>query len=201
MFNLNPVSMIATVALGPAGGIGSMLASQLFASVGQEIIGRLGQQMGLADQAISFAQTAFSAGSGNFPAVAGQLVSPQQAVENLGNALGASPSTIGEEQRAIDDSINNFVSSLSESNEFREARAGGGVKGGGWLMAMATVLGKELNEMSQDMEQMAGRISKDTPDLTAKFGALSQQFSILMNATTTAIKTVGEAMANTARKG
>jgi hypothetical protein len=51
------------------------------------------------------------------------------------------------------------------------------------------------------MDTMANQITDKTPSLTAKFGAKSQEFGIMMNAATNAIKTIGEAQANSARKG
>lgn len=193
--SLNPISLLATAALGPVGGIVAQLATQVLSQVGQQVIQQLGQQLNLPQSAIDMARGSFASTFGD---VQGAATNAEEAIASLGRETGASPSDIGSAQRDTDRAINDFVSTLSEGREFAEARAGG--KGGGWLMAMATVLGKQLNGMARDMERMAGQISKDTPDLTAKFGALSQQFGILMNATTTAIKTVGEAMANTARK-
>ncbi|WP_281253065.1 hypothetical protein [Sphingomonas spermidinifaciens] len=43
-------------------------------------------------------------------------------------------------------------------------------------------------------------MTKDDPKASAEFSVVSQQLSMLMNATSNAIKTVGEAMSNTARK-
>lgn len=191
----NPVSLLATAALGPMGGIVAQLATQVLSQVGQQLIQNLGQNLGLPQSSIDLAQGAFAASHGDFQGGAANL---DEALDAFGQGTGATPWQTAEAQREFGDAINDFVSSLSEGEDFKAAKSSGG--GGGWLMAMATVLGKKLNEMAADMEDMAGQISKDTPDLTAKFGALSQQFSIMMNATTTAIKTVGEAMANTARK-
>lgn len=191
----NPISLLATTALGPVGGIIAQLATQVISQMGQQIIQQLGQQMNLPQSAIDMAQGSFATSLGDVQGGAHNL---DEALDAFGQETGASPADIGAGRYDANQAIDDFVSSLSEGQDFKEAKSSG--RGGGWLMAMATVLGKQLNGMAKDMERMAGQISKDTPDLTAKFGALSQQFSILMNATTTAIKTVGEAMANTARK-
>lgn len=206
--SFNPINMVSQVALAVATG-GTSLVAQLAMQVASQMVGQviqgLGQQLGLPQEMIDVAKDAAAgvmtgglagAAAGAIAGGAGGIAS---SVEELGQATGATPSDIGAAQGDAERAVNDMVSKLSEGEDFKQAKAAG--KGGGWLMAMATVLGKQLNEMAADMETMAGQISKDTPDLTAKFGALSQQFGILMNATTNAIKTIGEAMANTARKG
>ncbi len=195
--NFSPVSLLATAALGPAGGLAASLTSQLYASIGQEIIGRLGAQLGLPQASISLAQNAFAAGSGNFPS---QVDSVRDTIQELGSFTNASPSEIGEQQRTTENFISDIV---RQSREQAEESQGGGVrgtKGQGWLMAMAKALGAQLDKLGAEMEDMAGRITKDTPSLSAEFSVVSQQFNMLMSATTNAIKTVGEAMGNAARK-
>jgi hypothetical protein len=68
-------------------------------------------------------------------------------------------------------------------------------------MALASVIGEKLNVMAKDISTLAGQITKDTPDKTTKFGAATQEFGILMNAANNAIKTIGEGLTTTARKG
>jgi len=196
--SFSPVSLLATAALGPAGGLAASLTSQLYASIGQEIIGRLGAQLGLPQASISLAQNAFAAGSGNFPSQVGNV---RDLIEEAGNFAGASPAQIGEQQRTTENFINDIV---RQSREQAEESEGGNVragKGQGWLMAMAKALGAQLDQLGAEMEDMAGRITKDTPGLSSEFSVVTQQFSMLMNATTNAIKTVGESMGNAARKG
>jgi hypothetical protein len=50
------------------------------------------------------------------------------------------------------------------------------------------------------MSQRASTISKDDPSSSAEFSVVSNQFSMLMNATNTSIKTVGEALAGMAKR-
>lgn len=189
--NLNPVNLVATAAMGPLGGIASQLISQLASSIGQQIIQQLGTQLGMPQSVIDMAQGAFAGSLGD---VQGQMLNLNEAIEAFGAQTGASPSQIGDAQREMQQTINDFVSRLSEGRESREARSGG------WLMAIATQLGKELDKMAGDLEDMAGQLSKDDPSMTAQFGALSQQFGMMFNATSTAIKAIGEAMSGMARK-
>jgi len=199
----NPVSLLATAALGPAGGIVAQLATQVFSSIGQDVLSRLGQQMGLPQNSIDSALTGFAAASGNgFQGIVGQQPSADQAIENFGNALGATPSEIGEVQRETQDSIDQIVSqSLDQSREAAESSGGSGsAKGKGWLRAMAEALGNKLNEAAEEMQDLADKINKKDPKTSTDFQVASQEFNNLMNAATTAIKSIGEGMANAARK-
>lgn len=192
---LNPMSIVATSVLGPFGPVAAQLTGQLASAIGQQIIQQLGQQLGVPQSAIDLAQGAFAGSMGD---VRGQFTNVGDAVEQLGQFYGASPAQIGDVQREMEQAIDDFVSQLSEGRESREARAGGGR--GGWLMAIAETLGRELDKMADDLSDMAGQLSKDDPSMTAKFGALSQQFGMMFNATSTAIKAIGEAMSGMARK-
>jgi len=90
---------------------------------------------------------------------------------------------------------------MSESDDFKDAKASRGRNGAqGWLMAMAKVLGQQLDDLGREMTNMASRITRDTPGLSAEFGVVSQQFGMLMNATNNAIKTAGEAMGKMASR-
>lgn len=203
--NFNPTAMIATIAMGPAGGLAAQLTSQLYASMGQQIINQLGQQFGLSQSALSLVNNAFQAGAGgNLGALtgfgAGQIPSLAETVENVGNQLGASPQEIGEQQRVAENFVNDIVRQAREQAEESDTGAVRGGKGQGWLMAMAKALGAQLDQLGAKMENMASRITKDTPGLSSQFSVVTQQFSMLMNAASNGIKTVGESMGNMARK-
>jgi uncharacterized protein YukE len=198
----NPISLLATSMLGPIGGIVAQLAQQLISQVGQQLIQQLGQQLNLPQSAIDMAQGAFTSSIGDFQGSAQNL---DEAIEQLGAEMGASPADIGGAQRDFQNMIRDIVSQMSESEEFKEAKASRGGRGGvpgapGWLMAMAKVLGEKLDKLADDMEQRAEAISEKDPSSSAEFGVVSQQFSMLMNATNNAIKTIGEALSNMARK-
>jgi hypothetical protein len=208
MFGLdsfNPVSLLATSMFGPIGGVVAQLAQQVFSSFGQNLIQQLGQNLGLPQSTIDMAQSSFAGSIGDFQGAALNL---DEAVAAFGAGTGASPTQVGNAQSGMEDLLRNFIDDLSQSEEFKNAKASGG-KGGssagstgapGWLMAMAQALGKELDRLGDDMASRADSLSGDDPSASAEFGVVSQQFSMLMNATNNAIKSVGEAMANTARK-
>lgn len=205
MFSLNsfnPVSLLATTALGPAGGIVAQLATRIFSQVGQQMIQQMGQNLGMPASLIDIAQASFAGQHGDISGFASNLGHGIQAsIEEAGLTMGASPTDIADQQRATQDFIRDTIERMSESDEFKDAKAGRG-KGGaqGWLMAMAKVLGNQLDQLGEEMTDMASRITKDTPGLSAEFGVVSQQFGMLMNATSNAIKTVGESMGRMASK-
>ncbi|MBM6575265.1 hypothetical protein KCP91_02700 [Microvirga sp. SRT01] len=190
--NLNAVSLISTVALGPVGGLGMQLATQVFANMGQQILQGMGERMNLGQSAIDLALDSFTSSSGGVRA-SGDF---SGSIGEFGSYLGGSPAQIGEQERNTLDFVNNTIRQAGESSEFSEARSSG--KGGGWLMAMAKALGAQLDQLGDEMSRTAGQITKDTPSLSAEFGVMTQQFSMLMNAATNSIKTAGEAMAKAA---
>lgn len=200
---LNPASLLATAALGPAGGMMTQLASQVFSRIGQQMIQQMGARLGLPQPMIDLAQASFAGSSGDIRGFAGNL---NQAIDKTGEFFNASPKEVADQQRATQDFIRDTLERMGQSEEFKEAKNGKGKGAGGaggaqgWLMAMAKVLGQQLDKLGEDMTDMASRITKDTPGLSAEFGVVSQQFGMLMNATSNAIKTVGESMGRMASK-
>jgi hypothetical protein len=195
----NPVNLVSQVALGVATGGTSLfaqLATQLVSSIGQQVIQQVGQQLGLPPAIIDLAQGAFAAEVGDF---SGLQQNVQEAADNFSGALGASPAEQGGFSNEINDVINRMASDLATSDDAKNAKLGG--KGQSWLMAIASALGKKLDKMSNELSSMADQVTDKNPSMTTKFGAKSQEFSILMNSATNAIKTIGEGLANSARKG
>lgn len=196
----NPMSL-AQLAMGPAGWA-SLAARTLMSAIGQQVIQQLGEKLGLPQSTIDMAQGAFCASMGD---KAGVRQNMQEAIGGFAEAFNASPAEQGEATREMEDAVNKMVSGMADGEDAKAARAGGkgakGSSGQSWLMALAEALGKKLDKMASEMSSMADQITDKTPSLTAKFGAKSQEFGILMNATTNAIKTVGEGLANSARKG
>ena len=86
------------------------------------------------------------------------------------------------------------------ARSFVQVSAIGADANGPSTYAQAKALGEELDRLGQDMQSRAESLKGDDASASAEFGVVSQQFSMLMNATNNAIKTIGEAMSNTARK-
>jgi flagellar biosynthesis chaperone FliJ len=82
-------------------------------------------------------------------------------------------------------------------------KKGGGRSAGnapGWLMAIAQVLGEKLDKLSNDMVRLSKQVDEKEPSTLTEFQVVSQQFSMLMNTASTAIKSIGEGMLAMARK-
>jgi hypothetical protein len=190
---MNPTN-VALAMTGPTGWA-AIAAKTLMSSVGNQLIQNLGQDLGLPQSVISMAQGAFSAYMGDEQGAAQDVTS---AAQNFAQTMGASPVDQGNFSSDINKALGNASASIAGGEEMKEARAGG--KGGSWLMALAEALGQKLDKMADDMNSMASQISDDKPSLTTLFSAKSQEFGILMNAATTAIKTIGDGLSAAARK-
>lgn len=82
-----------------------------------------------------------------------------------------------------------------------EAGGGGGSRPASWLEAIAKALGEVLDKLAEEMEELSGKIGEENkPSDTAMFTAKSQEFSMLMNTASTALKTLGEGLSAQARK-
>ena len=192
---LNPVSLLATTMLGPAGGVIAQLAQQVVSQLGQQLLQNLGDQMGLPQSAIDMAQGAFAGSMGD---VMGSAQNLDEALQAFGEETGASPAQIGDAQRMVHDLLRQAASDAMETEEAKDAKAGG--KGGGWLRALARALGESADKAAADLEQKAGNLDNASPSESAEYSADAQAFSMLMNAINTAIKAIGEALGSVARK-
>lgn len=190
---INPMNL-AMLATGPAGWA-ALAAKTLMSAIGQQIIQQLGQQLGLPQSTIDLAQGAFAGAMGD---TRGATQNLNEAVQNFGEMFNASPLQIGDAQRELEDIIGRMASSLAEGKDAKEAKASGGAKS--WIMALAEALGKKLDKKADEVAKLADDINDKKPSTTTKFGAASQEFSVLMNAANTAIKTLGEAVSSMSRK-
>ena len=191
----NPVSLLATAALGPAGGLIAQLASQVLSQAAQQLIQNVGDQMGLPQSAIEMAQAEFTGRAGDLPGTARNL---DEALDAFGEEAGASPADIGRLQRDAADQLRYAAVEASQSEEAREAKAGG--KGGSWLLAMARALGAAADRKADKLEAMSAGLDKAKPSETAEFQAETQEFNLLMSAMTSTLKTLGESMNTMAKR-
>ena len=191
----NPVSLLATAALGPAGGIIAQLATQVFSQFNQQLIQQMGQGMGLPQSAIDLAQGSYTSSLGDVHGTAQNL---DQALQAFGEEVGASPADIGDAQRSVQDLLYKTAEDALQTDEAREAKAGG--KGGGWLRALARALGEAADKAAARLEQQAQGLDNASPSQSAEYSADAQAFGMLMNAINTAIKAIGEALNTMARK-
>jgi hypothetical protein len=196
---LNPVNIVSQVALTAATGGTSLfaqMAMQIASQVVKDVVSQVAQEFGIPQQFADDLGEIASAGFSGGAASAGELIS------NIAQQQGLSPSDTGALQGQADDLNSQLTQDITNHMLRKDKDSAGGAGGDApsWLMAIAEALGAKLDQMADEMNSMADQISDKTPSLTAKFSAKTQQFSILMDATTNAIKTIGEALANTARK-
>jgi Type III secretion needle MxiH, YscF, SsaG, EprI, PscF, EscF len=123
--------------------------------------------------------------------------------KELQKVLGGAAQGAGEQDAAgksfIEQLAQGIAKSLGDELEKSGASAGTGKKG--WLRAMAEALGNIANKAAKELEQMGQGITKDDPKKLTEYQAATQEFSLLMNTFTNAIKTIGEGNANATRKG
>jgi hypothetical protein len=207
---VNPATLLQ-LAAGPAGWA-SIATQTLLSSVGSQVIQQLGQQMGLPQSMISLAQSAFSQ---NFGGV-GSALNLGQAVSGLAQQFNLSPTEQGNLQRTSQDFADNLTSMFMDrlkgggSDEDSQSFKAGGKAGGSLLMKIAIALGKLLDKKMTEMANLTDQIGKlgsgkdnqsKLGELTGKLQGLSQEVSMLSNALTNTIKTIGESNSTIARKG
>ncbi|MGK6354136.1 hypothetical protein ACMGDH_02790 [Sphingomonas sp. DT-207] len=198
----NPVTAMTQLAMGPAGW--ASLAVQLLGSaIGKQVIQQLGQQLGLPQGMINMAQNAFSAGTGTI----GGPATIAEAVSQLGQAFNLSPAEQGELQRSAEQDSREMFEQLSEAfksgKDMAEAKKTAGGKRS-WLQVIADSMAEALDKKVEDMDKMAKALDKQGSKKSVKASTdlqvAGQEFSYLMNASSTVIKTIGEGLSSMARK-
>ena len=115
----------------------------------------------------------------------------------------------------------NVLDSLGSEEGKGNAKGGKGAGGGGWLQAIARAMGQTLGDKAAEMVRLSNKMSElneakgsiDADDTQAneqnarefnetmtKFQATGQEYSMLNNVFSTAIKALGEALSTMARK-
>lgn len=196
---------------GPAGALVANFAKQAMMSVVDNVI----EDLPISDTLKEALQTGFHAGMGDVP---GAIKNAHEFIDELGAELGLDAADVGDMQRSVDefeDSVENWLDEAikniidsaddSESDAASETGKGkgagaGGAEGAGWLYALAKALGEKLDSLSDEMQTAAENIDEEDPSTVVDFQMASQRFTIVMNAASTALKSVGEGMTQAARK-
>lgn len=214
----NPINMVSQVALAVATGGTSLVAQialQLATQIGKEIIQQLGSQLGLPQPIIDAAQGALEMAAGNPAGAAAEYQqaanSSMQLVEQAGTLFQQSPAQIGQAQREVQSTQDDFTQNMilqqalnggtDEDGNVRGVGSRGGSSKGSWLMMLAEALGNKANAAANELAQRSEALDWKDPKQSTDFQALTQQFNMLMSAITSSIKTVGEGMTTAARKG
>lgn len=194
---INPATL-AQLAMGPAGWA-SIAMKAVISAVAQQVIQKLGQELGLPQGVIDLAQSAFSQASG-LPSTGGGIT---QAVEDLGQAFGASPLEIGQATRQANDVADQLVSSVLKRARDGNGDGDGNVTGSqSRLMKLAMVMGKLLDQKMDKMIDVGEKMDKASKQgaLSAQIQALGQELSMISNALNSTIKSIGESNTTLARK-
>ena len=211
----NPVSLVSQVALGVATGGSSLLLeaalSTVASQIGQQVIGQLGQQLGLPQSVIGLAQGAFAGALGD---EAGASQDFEGAIQSAVSQFQSTPSETGQFQQASDDfgsqlnqlAQTGFQSASDQANGADSSKAKGSI-----FMKIAIALGKLLDQKMTDMANTTDQIGQlgtvsnsnqsHLSELTGKLQGLTQEIGLLSNALTNTLKSLGDASATLARKG
>lgn len=166
-----------------------------------QLLGDLGLQAGASPSQIGGLQNLIT----NLEHLLQQVLNQAQgSATGSGGAGGGGGASAADQSNQIDTSgLNNQVDDGSGDSAGAvngKGGKGGATAGAGWLIAMAKALGQKIDQYAHEMEAAANRVDKNDPSTSTDFQVLSQEFSIVMNAATNAIKTAGEAMTTAARK-
>jgi hypothetical protein len=196
--------------LGGGNILGSLLnvASMFFPPL--QMAGALFNMLGSAvGQAINGALNQLQQESG-LPKFIGDAVK-QALQEALGGSQQATdPAAQQQVNEQFGDQMKQFVENLvrqvvEDVKQERENQAGEGAGAasgkGGWLVALATAFGKIADKAAAELESAGKNLNNENPSEMIEYQAKAQEFSQMMNTFTNAIKTIGEANANTVRKG
>lgn len=194
---LNIVEDVASVALAPETGGTSLelVATNVFKQEASNIFSSVLQDLPLSQGTRDAAQLAFSTGVGDYQSVPREL---SNVVRDAGNhdASGSYTGNLDSAERTMAENWSNFITQMGLQKHENDAKHGKM----GWLEAMAKALGRLVDQAAQDMENKANAVNKDDPSTSTDFQVASQLFGIIMNATTTAIKSAGDGLTTAARK-
>ncbi|MBB5710916.1 hypothetical protein [Sphingomonas xinjiangensis] len=199
----NPIN--AGLALAGPAGWAALATRTLGTAIIKEVIGQVGQQLGLPQGMINMAQNAFSAATGTI----GGPASIPEAIAELTQAFNLSPREQGELQRAAQQDSRDIFDKLAEAFKEGKDRAEaektkGGKNGRSWLQVIADSMADALDKKVQDMDTMAKALDKQGSNKSVRASTdlqvAGQEFSYLMNASSTVIKTIGEGLSGMSRK-
>lgn len=199
---VNPANI--GLALAGPGGWAALAARTLGSAIGQEVIQMLGEKFGLPQSMIDAAQASFCAACGDKQGVQQNI---REAVQSLAQDYGLSPMEQGQLERAARQDSNDMFEKLADAfksgKEMAETRKS---RGGGrsWLQVIADSMAQALDNKVKDMDRQAKALDKQGSNKSVKASTdlqvAGQEFSYLMNASSTVIKTIGEGLASMARK-
>ena len=97
--------------------------------------------------------------------------------------------------------VENVKQAREEQEEAVKGGSGSGTGKKGWLRALAEALGKVADAAAKELKEMGENINKENPSEMLDYQAATQEFNLMMQTCTNAIKTIGEAEGQAVRKG
>ena len=207
---VNPMSL-AQIAMGPAGWA-SLAFKMMGSAIAQQAIQQIGQKLGLPQSVINTAQDAFTAASG----FQGGPSTVKEAASTLAELGGLSTTQAAQLERSGDNTLRNFVKNALEGkyNGDETSSASNGGKGESFLVAFAKAMGKSMDTKMNKMMDISKKIDQETKkandsdgkkqavtgEMSAELQALGQEVSMLSQAISNSLKSMGEAGSTLARK-
>ena len=208
---VNPMTLMQ-VAMGPAGWA-SIAAKMVMSAVGQQVIQQLGEKLGLPQSMIDGAQAAFCAACGDKQGVQRNIRETVQGLSEQGNWSSVDAGKVERQANTAADNLTKMMMRQIERSGGADAETlrSGGKGGGSLLMKIAIAMGQLMDQKMSEMDGLTtdigklGTIDKKNQskmgELTGKLQGLGQEVSLLSNAMTNTIKSIGEANSTIARKG
>lgn len=210
--------------LGAVGGIvGGIFGGPIGAMIGQAIGGMLQQAVGDATkQAVDTLQQEHGMPKFLADEVKGKI---DQAVQKMlaEGQQGVTPEAASQAQNVAGDWMQQFIQDSAKQivDQVKKDLKSDGTSGTGkataesWLVAIAKAMGSAMGDRAAKLVDLSQRMTqtktggnsdaqqasaKQMQMLNAEFQATSQEFNLLQNTMSTALKSIGEAMSSVARK-
>lgn len=189
-------------------------------AVGDQLIEKLGQQLGLPPAITDMAQAAFHAAAGD---PGGAVQNLQEASQGLASAIGGDVFDQGQIERTGNEAVSKLLDEVlkgvregsDEEGNKKDAKAALGSKGESFLVAFAKALGKTIDRKMENMMEISKKIDAQTQaandsggkkqavvgELSAELQGLSQEVNFISQALTNSVKAIGESVSTIARKG
>jgi hypothetical protein len=205
--NFNSILNVGMFAAGffTGGATWAALGQQLLSQVATQAFSSALDQLGVGGPLKDLALNAFSEGAAGSADGAG--IFDQElldTVRNAANHQGADGQYTGELDRAQQDLAKDITQFLAESYGRKDAEGSGGSDS--WLVAMAKAMGRMAGDKAQKMKDLSTKLegldqdAKEYNETLFELQGSSQEYNLMTSAFSQVIKSVGEGLAQLARK-
>ncbi len=203
---VNPINLMQ-IAMGPAGWA-SLAMRTIGSQIAMNAIQQLGERLGMPQTMIDFVQASAATQMG-MPGLARREIG--EVISGLSSQFNVSPRDAANLERAAQFDINDFMRQIERAVERGEAQGGSRSRRGGRgsiLEVIAEAMIKAMNSKVGEMQDLAAQMDKvkhkkgksDSVEINTKLTVATQEFSMMMNATSNMIKTIGDALSAMARR-